>query len=264
MSPDRTALAAFFVLGWRRAASEHATTFGRLLLLVLILFIFWSMWRVTPLAELGANALTVEQLFWYLAATESVAMSVGFPYRNVESDIQSGEMASSFVRPVHYAFATLANWMGDMTYRLLAVISVSTLCGLWATHALPFDALTALLLVPALWISCVLVLLSQLCIGLLATWMKSAAPAFWIWQKLFFVLGGLIMPLTLYPSWLATTAKATPFAAMLFLPASLTFDASAANIRLLITAQLFWVGALTLLTWMLYDRAEHHLRVHGA
>src|SRR5262245_66054850 len=98
MSPhELRTLAAFFALGWQRARSEHATTFGRVLLLALILCIFWAMWKATPLAELGGSErLTVEQLLWYLAATEAVTMSVGLPYRIVEADVQSGELASSF------------------------------------------------------------------------------------------------------------------------------------------------------------------------
>jgi len=258
------ALAAFFMLGWRRAAAEYATTFGRLALLVLILFIFWSMWRVTPLAELGSDRLTVDQLFWYLAATETVAMSVGYPYRIVESDIRSGAMASSLARPVHYVLAALADWTGETTHRFIGVLATSTLCGLWVTRELPVDAITGTILVLGLWVSCVLLLLSQLCVGLLTTWLQSAAPAFWIWQKLFFVLGGLMIPLTLYPAWLAAPARTTPFAAMLFLPASLTFDASLANIEFLAIAQLFWLVGLSLLAWLLYARTEIHLRVHGA
>jgi ABC-2 type transport system permease protein len=260
---ERSALAAFFALGWERAAAERATTFGRVLLLALILFVFWAMWSATPLAELGSERLSVGQLLWYLAATETVAMSVGFPYRTVEADIQSGELAASFLRPVHYALATLATWTGRMAYQFLAVLVVAILCAWWATGVLPVDALRGALIVVTLWIGCVMLLLSQLCVGLLATWMKSSAPAFWIWQKLFFVLGGLIIPLTLYPAWLADAARATPFAAMLFLPASLLFDSSTSRVVEVFAAQAFWTTALAVLAWFLYVRAERHLMVHG-
>jgi ABC-type uncharacterized transport system permease subunit len=51
---------------------------------------------------------------------------------------------------------------------------------------------------------------------------------------------------------------------MLFLPASLTFNASAPSIIHLFIAQFCWVTAMSLLTWFLYRRAERHLRIHGA
>ena len=190
-------------------------------------------------------------------------MSVGFPYRTVEADIQSGEMAASFVRPVHYALAILATWTGQMAYQFLAVLVVAIACSWWATGVLPVDAVTGVLLIVTLWIGSLMLLLSQLSVGLLATWMKSSAPAFWIWQKLFFVLGGLIIPLTLYPTWLADLAGATPFAAMLFLPASLLLDASPSRVLEVFASQAFWTAALALLAWFLYVRAERHLMVHG-
>jgi ABC-2 type transport system permease protein len=261
---DTQVLGAFFALGWHRARSEHATTVGRVLLLALILVIFWAMWQATPLAELsGAERLTVDQLLWYLAATEAVTMSVGLPYRIVEADVQSGELASSFVRPVSYVLATFANWVGEMTYRFLVVLAAAVIVAAWATRSFPVGPLAGIAIVIGLWLGCVMLLLSQLAIGLLATWMKSAAPAFWIWQKLFFILGGLMIPLTFYPAWLATASRATPFAAMLFLPASLTFDASATNIAVLFVSQTVWIVILTLLAWALYARVETHLRIHG-
>jgi ABC-2 type transport system permease protein len=258
------ALRAFFALGWRRASTEHTTTFGRVAILALILFIFWALWNATPLGELGTGHLTVTQLFWYLAATETVAMSVGFPYRSVEADVLNGEFASSLVRPVSYVSAALADWIGETTYRFIPVALASIVCGVVATHTVPFDLVSGAFLAVSLWLGCVMVLLCQLVIGLLATWMKSAAPAFWIWQKLFFVLGGLMIPLTFYPSWLAAVAKATPFAAMLFLPASVIFDASLARAAQTLAVQLMWIGVLVLITWFTTRRATAHAIEQGA
>ena len=45
-----------------------------------------------------------------------------------------------------------------------------------------------------------LVLLCHLQLGYAAAWVGTPAPLFWIWQKMTFVLGGLMIPLTLYPA----------------------------------------------------------------
>jgi ABC-2 type transport system permease protein len=261
---EYAALPALFAHGWRRAAVERTTTIGRIALLVLILCVFWAMWNATPLGELGANGPSVVQMFWYLAATETVAMSVGYPYRIVEADIHSGEIATSLIRPVHYALATLASWLGEMSCRFIAVASAAFACGVLATRSVPFDSVTGLAILAGLWLGAAMLLISQLCVGLLATWMKSAAPAFWIWQKLFFVLGGLMIPLTIYPSWLEAIAMATPFPSMLFLPASLVFDASVSHIALAFGAQLFWSAVLIVLAAFMYSRMNSHVTLHGA
>ena len=264
MSRSHDALAAMFVHGWRGAGASRATTLGRIALLVLILLVFWAMWNATPLRELGAGHPTVTQLFWYLAATETVAMCVGYPYRSVEIEIHNGEITTHFVRPLHYVSATLAMWLGDMSYRFLAVASAASITGLVVTRTLPFDVATGVTLLAALWLAATLLLISQLCIGLLATWMKSAAPAFWVWQKLLFVLGGLMIPLTLYPEWLKSIALGTPFASMLFLPASLVFDGSISNVATVFASQVFWLLALAVLAAFMYARMDAHLTVRGA
>jgi hypothetical protein len=44
-------------------------------------------------------------------------------------------------------------------------------------------------------------------IGLLDVWGQYARPVYWIWQKSLFVLGGLMLPLSLYPSWNAKACR---------------------------------------------------------
>jgi ABC-2 type transport system permease protein len=261
---DRDALAALFVHGWRQAAASRATMVGRILLLVLILLIFWAMWQATPLGELGAGGPTVAQVLWYLAATETIALSVGYPYRSVESEIRSGEITTHFLRPVHYVASTIVSWLGEMTYRFLGIASAATLTALVVTRAVPFDAMTGAALLVGLWIACAMLLISQLCVGLVATWMSSAAPAFWVWQKLLFVLGGLMIPLTIYPDWLESVAFATPFPAMMFLPASLVFDGSLARTATVFASQAFWVVLLGVTAISLYRRMDAHLTLNGA
>src|SRR5262245_37319895 len=57
-------------------------------------------------------------------------------------------------------------------------------------------------------------------IGLLAFWLEDVSPVYWVWQKLLFMLGGLMLPLELYPHVVQRAALFTPFPAMLALPAS--------------------------------------------
>ena len=56
-------------------------------------------------------------------------------------------------------------------------------------------------------------------IGLLAFWLQDVSPVFWVWQKLMFVLGGLMLPLSLYPA-IQRVAAFTPFPTLLAGPAS--------------------------------------------
>ena len=54
--------------------------------------------------------------------------------------------------------------------------------------------------------------LALVAIGLSAFWIVDTSPMYWVWQKLGFVLGGLLFPLELYPGLAAPRSRAlTPF-----------------------------------------------------
>ena len=260
---DLGALLAFVLLGWHRAAADRAGGLGRLAFYWLILLIFWALWRATPLQELGRPGLDAARLFWYMAVTECVLIAVGFPYREIERDILSGEIAAGLARPLPHAAARLAEWIGGCCHRLALLGAGGVAIGLWITGgvAIPFAILPAMLLSTA--IAMLLVLLCHLQLGYAAAWVGTPAPLFWIWQKMTFVLGGLMIPLTLYPAPFARLAEASPFAAMIFAPASFLLDASSPAIAGTLGLQLFWLVVIGLMTWLVERAAAARFAERG-
>ena len=260
---DIGALLAFALLGWHRAAADRAGGVGRLAFYWLILLIFWALWRATPLQELGRPGLDAPRLFWYMAVTECVLIAVGFPYREIERDILSGEIAAGLVRPLPHAAARLAEWIGGCCHRLVLLGAGGIAIGLWVTGGISISlaVLPAMLLSMA--IAILLVLLCHLQLGYAAAWVGTPAPLFWIWQKLTFVLGGLMIPLTLYPAPFARLAKASPFAAMIFAPASFLLDASSPAIAGTLGLQLFWLVVIGLITWLVERAAAARFAERG-
>ncbi|WP_119461365.1 ABC-2 family transporter protein [Rhodospirillaceae bacterium SYSU D60014] len=251
---DARAVWAFVVLGWRRAAAERAALAGRLLLYMLILVIFWHLWRATPLAELAGQGLGVPDLLWYVAVTEWIVFAAGLPYRDVEETIRTGRIETSLVRPVPYAVATLAEWAGASGLHLIALGAAGTAMATWLTGTVPLDAAAVAPLLLAGVLGCSIILLFQLQLGYAVAWVGSAAPLFWIWQKLLFVLGGLLLPLTLYPQPFRATAALSPFAAILFAPGSILLAPSTSAIATALVQQIVWLALLAVAT-TLVDRA---------
>jgi ABC-2 type transport system permease protein len=109
-------------------------------------------------------------------------------------------------------------------------------------------------------------LLSLLCnatIGLSAFWIVDASPVQWVWQKSSFVLGGLFVPLSLYPSWLRTLALMTPFSALLHGPGSMVFGfdpRAAVHTALKLVA---WIAVATVLLVVLHRRGLRVVNIHG-
>jgi ABC-2 type transport system permease protein len=86
---------------------------------------------------------------------------------------------------------------------------------------------------------------------------------FWIWQKMTFVLGGLMIPLALYPEPFGSLAKASPFAAMIFAPASFLLDASSLAIAGTLGLQLLWLIVIGLMTWLVERAAAARFAERG-
>lgn len=212
------ALAAFVRLGWREATSDRFGLAGRLLLFSLPVLIFATIWRATPLTALEPDA---DRLAWYVMVTEAIIFSVGFAFREIEEDIRTGAIEAALTRPLAYTAARVAEEMGGTVFRVLAFLAFGVVLATLATGTIPIGWSTVPWLVATSILGGVLALLFQIVIGLSTVWVGTPAPVYWIWQKLVFVLGGLFIPVTLYPAWLRDASEATPFAAILFHPASL-------------------------------------------
>ena len=112
-------------------------------------------------------------------------------------------------------------------------------------------------------LSCVVLILFQVAIGLSVFWLQEGQPVFWIYQKLQFVFGGLFWPLDIYPGWLAAIAHATPFSAMVYGVgrSAFGFEPGVALVTLLKLA--FWCVAMTLFVVWLYRKSLRVVSVNG-
>jgi ABC-2 type transport system permease protein len=253
----RSRARAYAAAAWIAARHAWASRFeivGRAAFLALLLWVFSRLWRAVPVGR-GADA---RSLLWYLAITEWVLLSVPFVHLDLERDVRSGDLAYLLPRPVSYVGVRVAESLGTLAVRLATLGVVGGALATALSGGLPPDPRGLLLVVPMGALAGVFGVLAQAGIGLLAVWLQDVSPVYWVWQKAAFVLGGLILPLHLYPGWLAATARWTPFAAFLHGPGRLAFglDAPAA-----IETAAMLVGWTALAAWGLHAVHRAALRV---
>jgi ABC-2 type transport system permease protein len=99
--------------------------------------------------------------------------------------------------------------------------------------------------------------------GLLAFWVHDVSPIFWVWQKVLFTLGGLMMPLALYPEWMQRLASATPFPSLLAGPAGFVLDGGAADAPALASTLACWSVVVVSGAQLLFWKAIRTLQVNG-
>jgi ABC-2 type transport system permease protein len=212
---------------WQRL-SERAVLIGRLAFYFLVLLVFSCVWRTlfTAHPEHAGSGRTAADYVWYLALTEWIMLAQPALYLDIEADVRSGDIAYQLTRPMSYVGGKVAEGIGDLLLRLLVfapfgLAFARLLSGQWVDpFALGCAALLGVL-------AAVVMLLTYAAIGLCSFWLHDTTPVYLIWQKLLFVLGGLMVPLSLYPDWLQALARALPFSSVLYEPGRLLLEGSA-------------------------------------
>jgi ABC-2 type transport system permease protein len=247
----------------RHALSQRWDALGRAGFYVVLLLIFAGLWRAV-FREAGRppGAGPVEML-WYLALTEWIVLSLPLVHQDVEDDVRSGDIAYLLPRPLSYVGARLAEATGTLLVRMAVLAPIGF--GLaWAlAGSLPEDPGRLAIAVPLGVAAAFVATTFLVAIGVSAFWLQDSAPLAWIWQKLSFVLGGLILPLAVYPDWLRRIAEWTPFHPLVAGPAgaALGLDpASPGSIALRIAA---WGVVAVVLARTLFVRGLRVLDVNG-
>jgi ABC-2 type transport system permease protein len=253
--PSRTKYWAVALIALRHRSQARAALPLRATFYVLLLLIFSRIWSaVVPNAG---------DYVWYLAVADWVTLIQPRLFDSIQRDVRSGDLACLLGRPISYLGSKLAEAAGELVPSFVALglvgaVTAYALSGGWPHEPLGlFAALVLGLLASVLW------QLANALIGLSSFWLDDCTPLYWLWQKASFVLGGMFVPLALYPAWLQTLAGWSPFSAMIAGPASMVlhFDA---GIFVLLVAKL---GASIVLAWHVlqftYQRALRAIAVGG-
>ena len=265
LAPPRRPVAKYVAVAAtavRHALMQRWEVIGRAAFYVLFLVIFSRLWQVALAGGGGWSHGPVDML-WYLAVTEWIVISIPSIHDDVQEDVRTGDIAYLLPRPMSYVGGRVAEGIGLLLVRM-ATLGIPGFFLAWAlSGGLPSDPRGLLLAAPlGILAGCVCVVF-QTAIGITAFWLQDASPVYWIWQKLMFLFGGLILPLDVYPDWMRAVAACTPFHALVYGPArsALSFDVGTA----LSTAAwiVAWGGVAWLLLLAVFRRGLYALDVNG-
>jgi ABC-2 type transport system permease protein len=253
---------AIFRLAIIHTLKNYKALIGLNLFLVACLLVFAHLWKAAA-TKIGVIDLNPEQLLWYIALNEWVLIAIPDIQIDIEQDLRSGKLAYLLPRPISYLTATFFQGLGTLCVNLLALGLIAFLFTWWRIGSFPFS-IAGLAVIMILGISAgTLGVIFQMLIGISAFWLKEVSPFNWIWEKLLFALGGLILPLTIYPLWIQKIAYCTPFPAILSQRSALAIDFNLEQVLLVTNSLVFWgiVGVSSLI--LLYHRGLRILNIEG-
>jgi len=255
-------------IGYTAARSEltyRAANLSRILFLATVLFVFMRLWSVVY-AGLGAEqlgGLTQTQMLWYLVATESILMSMPRLWYEVDQDVRTGALAVQLVRPLSYAGTHFGRSMGERTVRFTINIAVGSVIAMLLTGPIAFSISGLAMFILVLPMAFVLDFLGALLVGLCAFWLESTQGIALIYSRLMMLLGGLLLPLDVYPDSVQPFLRALPFAAILHAPGRMLVSPSASLFFQCLALQAVCLAVYGAGAFALHSYALRRLFVNG-
>ncbi len=168
--------------------------------------------------------------------------------------IRSGDIVVDLYRPVDLQWWWLSSWIGSSAFQFLGRgIPPVVLGAILFDLEWPGSIGIWLLFLLSLSLACVVGFALRFCSGLVTFWLLDSRG---VDQMLTITIGffaGMLVPLSLFPSWLESIARALPFASMVQLPAEIYLGRhQGVQLLSVLAQQLFWaIALLGLGRWML-------------
>jgi ABC-2 type transport system permease protein len=245
----------------RRALAERGGLLVTTGFYAAVILVLGSLWRAAAHAHGGHIAgYSGTALTWYIAASEAATVSLNVRLiEDVGNDIAAGAIVVEMLRPASVLAMRMAAEFGRALPRLVLCLLTALVVNGAITRTVPGPTATGLVIV-ALILAIACNLAAQHAFASAAFWVRDARSTWFLYQKLVFVIGGMLLPLEVLPGPLASVAKVLPFMTMAYVPARL---ASGHVEPLLLLVQVGWLAVLGGLARVAFSAGEHRLQVVG-
>ncbi len=185
------------------------------------ILIFVFLWSAVSKQGSDLAGYSLAAMIWYLGMTQVIRSAQGKVVHFVSGEINSGNISNYLNKPYSYIGYNLAYFLSDALIKLVS--SLFWICIVILFYFGPPSM--ELKYFPFILLSILLGILINffitLSIGFLAFWFEDATPYSWVYDKIIFVLGGMLLPLEILPNFLQTISKMLPTAFVMYFPAKL-------------------------------------------
>ncbi|MBA3858055.1 MAG: ABC transporter permease [Cyanobacteria bacterium PR.3.49] len=238
---------------------------SKTIFLFVILYIFLCLWKVTytETNQSSLGGLTLKQMLWYLVVTESMILSLAPIATVVDQDVRTGSLAMQLVRPLSYPLSVFANTTGErcLAFAINFVVGSLIACLFVGLPELQLQNIVMFLLLLPL--SFALDFSIYFLIGLSAFWLEDTTGITLIYSRLTMILGGMLIPLELFPDSWQQILRVLPFSAIVYGPARTFVTGDVPLFLYLIGQQLAAIIVFALLINLVYTFALKRVFSHG-
>lgn len=237
---------------------------GRSVSIATFIFVFAGLWGTTyALAGTDTiNGLTVHNMIWYFMMAETLELGRPRINRTISEQVKNGEVAYILNKPYNFILYHFSAGLGDGIVRMTLNLLVGSAVA-WILAGAPPPLLGWLMAFVTLIGAWILHFCFMALIGLAAFVVEETNSFELIYQKFVFILGGFLIPLDMFPTWLQKLAYALPFPYMMYAPARLFVKPDMDLFWQMLTGQILWVIVFIALLSFVYQRSERFLTING-
>lgn len=253
---------AIFEISILHTIKNYKLLIGLCIFEVTCLLIFAHIWKVAVTKD---NIVSLDPLLllWYIAFNEWILIAVPDIEMDIEYELKTGQLAYCLPRPMSYLGAKLAEGMGALLLNLVVLGFVAFAFTYFWTGSLPLPPLFFIVIILLGVLGGFLSLVFTMIVGLTAFFVEEVEPWRWIWEKFLFVLGGLMLPLTVYPAWIQQVASWTPFPSILGNRSALIFNFEFSAIMGVLFSLLLWSAIGLSILYLLFKKGLKILNMEG-
>lgn len=255
---------AIFATQLAQTAAYPADVAARSLSIVVFMWVFIHLWRATYQAagQSQVAGLTLAQTLWYLVLAETIVLSKPRPAAAIAEAVKDGSIAYQLNKPYSFLLYHFSVGLGDSLVRMVGNLVAGGALVWWVAGPPPDPRGWPLVLV-AMTLAWAIDFGMVALIGLLGFVTEEVAAFEWIYSKVLFLFGGLLIPLDFFPDGLRTVAERLPFAYTLYGPARLFVTPDVDRFAHLVTGQLLWLALVGGLAAAAYRAGVRRLTING-
>ncbi len=235
------------------------------LMIAIFMFIFVSLWRTvyTIAGESEIEGFRLSQVIWYLAMTETVILSGSRIFDEISAAVKSGDLAYTLIRPYSYVGFQIAHSLGGTYPRMLRNFAIATavILPFVRTVETSWQGILGFLVLALM--SSLLDAMIAVLIGLSAFYLEEVRPVHWIYSKLLMSVGGMFLPLDMFPGWLRRISDVLPFRYIIYAPAKTFVSFDGSFFLRALSGQAIYIAAMALVLALVWRVGQKRLVVHG-
>lgn len=232
---------------------------------IIIIYIFINLWEYTYRTgnQTEAVSLTLNQMLWYLVATESIMVSKTKINKTIEEDIRSGNICYALSKPYSYVLLSFCNSFGERIVKFCVNFIVGCVMMLLFHIFIEVSVIKYLATVICFFLALVIDTLLGTFFGLIAFWIENASPIYFTFTRIEMIFGGVLIPLSAFPNIISNFAMLLPFRYIICEPAYLFVKNDMKNFFYVLGVQMAYVMLISILILVVYKMGRRKLNING-